>query len=252
MRTASRNPAELADEYVIGLCDTDEQREVEQRLNTDQDIAVHVELARLRFANLDAATPDVAVPENFWSRINSALDVLEAGADAIGSDALETAPSKDASDTVVPFDPQPQKRSRRMTWFVAANIAATLLLALTVFWMSMTRVDPQVVAVLLDDGGQPVAMIEGQQDNTTRVTLLGDIDVPAGSILQLWTKPDPDGAPVSIGIFDEPRQTILEAVGLPAPTTDQLYEITFEQPGGSPTGLPTGPILGKGFTKEPN
>ena len=82
--------------------------------------------------------------------------------------------------------------------------------------------------------------------------MLGDTDVPAGTVLQLWTKPDPDGPPVSVGVFDEPQKTVLEAMGLPAPTVDQLYEITFEKPGGSPTGLPTGPILGKGFTKEPN
>jgi anti-sigma-K factor RskA len=39
--------------------------------------------------------------------------------------------------------------------------------------------------------------------------------------------------------------------GLPAPHPQQLYEITVEPAGGSPTNLPTGPIPGKGLAQEP-
>ncbi|WP_269583192.1 anti-sigma factor [Roseibium sp. Sym1] len=243
-RTANRNLAELADEFVIGLCDPEEQREVEQRLTSEPDLAVHVELARQRFAALDAATPEIEVPAALWSRIEDRLN-------ASGATTSEDNAASRTSTAVTDLAVERAKRRGPLVWTTLASLAASLVLAIALVWNLTTAIDPKVVAVLVNDDGQPVAMIEGTETNTTLVTLLGDTDVPAGSVLQLWTKPDPDGPPVSVGVFDEPKQTLLEAVGLPAPTTDQLYEITFEQPGGSPTGLPTGPILGKGFTREP-
>lgn len=244
MRTEGRNLAELADEFVVGLCDPEEQREVEQRLTSEPELAVHVELARQRFSALDAATPEAAVPVTLWSRIESRLDALEGSMPADAPTSRDEAPVTDLAS-------ERAKRRSPLVWTTLASVAASLILAVALVWNMMTAIDPKVVAVLVNDDGQPVAMIEGTETNTTLVTLLGETDVPVGTVLQLWTKPDPDGPPVSVGVFDEPRQTVLEAAGLPVPTTDQLYEITFEQPGGSPTGLPTGPILGKGFTKEP-
>jgi len=244
VRTEGRNLAELADEYVIGLCDPEEQREVEQRLKSDPYLAVHVELARERFAELDAATREEAVPAKLWSRVEARLD------DPEGSISADTVTSEDKTP-VTDLASERAKRRSPLIWTTLASVAASLVLAIALVWNLMTAIDPKVVAVLVNDDGQPVAMIEGTETNTTLVTLLGETDVPVGSVLQLWTKPDPDGPPVSVGVFDEPKQTTLEAAGLPAPTTDQLYEITFEQPGGSPTRLPTGPILGKGFTKQP-
>ncbi|WP_407815360.1 anti-sigma factor domain-containing protein, partial [Staphylococcus aureus] len=43
----------------------------------------------------------------------------------------------------------------------------------------------------------------------------------------------------------------LDGPALPTPRDNQLYEITLEQAGGSPTGRPTGPILAKGLAKFP-
>lgn len=247
MRTGDRDLAELADEFVIGLCDPEEQGEVEERLKTDTELAAYVERARERFAALDAATPEEALPETLWPRIARRLDALEAEGEE------STVP--ETGTTVTDLASARAGRSAAAGWTgltAVAAVAASLVLAVALAWNVLTAVDPKVIAVLLNDDGQPVAMIEGSENNTTRVTMLGETDVPAGTVLQLWTKPDPDGPPVSVGVFDEPRKTVLEAMGLPAPSLDQLYEITFEQPGGSPTGLPTGPILGKGFSREPN
>lgn len=244
MRTEGRNLAELADEYVIGLCDPEEEREVEQRLASETELAVYVELARERFLALDAATPEEAVPVSLWGRVEAKLDASDDG-------TPNDSPASRNEAAVTDLASEREKRRNPLVWTTLASVAASLVLAVALAWNLMTAIDPKVVAVLVNNDGQPVAMIEGTETNTTQVTLLGNTDVPVGTVLQLWTKPDPDGPPVSVGVFDEPKQTILEAAGLPAPTTDQLYEITFEQPGGSPTGLPTGPILGKGFTKVP-
>ncbi|MTI44462.1 anti-sigma-K factor RskA [Roseibium hamelinense] len=244
MSQTKRPHSELADEFVIGLLDSVEQAEAEKLLETNAGFAALVEGSRRRFSELDDTVEPQELPADMWSRISGGLD------DTAGDAAPQT---DTAPETVVPFArPEKSARPRALIVTTAASLAASLILAIALTWNVMTTVEPKVVAVLLNDDGQPVAMIEGTEDNRTLVTMLGDTEVPAGQVLQLWTKPDPDGPPVSVGVFDTPQKTTLSAPALPSPETDQLYEITFEQPGGSPTGLPTGPILGKGFTRQPN
>jgi anti-sigma-K factor RskA len=244
MRTDRRDKAELADEYVIGLCDPEEEREVEDRLTQDPELVVLVELARQRFSALDATAAEVNVPDNIWRGVERRLDALD---ESLLAPGLRDGTSRAVAD----LGQERDKRSGPLLWTAVSGLAASLVLAVALAWSLLNTVEPRVIAVLVNDAGQPVAMIAGAENNATEVTLLGQTDVPAGTVLQLWTKPDPEGPPVSIGVFDEPKQTLLRAAGLPEPRADQLYEITFEQPGGSPTGLPTGPILGKGLAKEP-
>ena len=129
--------------------------------------------------------------------------------------------------------------------------ARCLLLACLLGWSLLSPPEPMVVAVLLDDRGDAIALVESGPDNTTRVTLLERPDVPAGHVMQVWTKPEEDGPPVSLGLLTSGLSRVLSVQGLPEPHPAQLYEITFEPAGGSPTNLPTGPILGKGLAKEP-
>jgi len=75
--------------------------------------------------------------------------------------------------------------------------------------------------------------------------------MPSNQVMQVWTKPDDDGPPVSLGLLSTGRSDTLTIEGLPTPSPRQLYEITLEPAGGSPTNLPTGPIFGKGLAKAP-
>jgi anti-sigma-K factor RskA len=63
--------------------------------------------------------------------------------------------------------------------------------------------------------------------------------------------PSRERGPVSVGLMDRPRTLELQLGDLPRPSADQLFEITLEPAGGSPTGRPTGPILFKGNTAQP-
>ena len=80
---------------------------------------------------------------------------------------------------------------------------------------------------------------------------LGDIAVPEGRVLEVWTLWDRDVGPVSMGLLDNVRTSQFDRDGLPAPRPEQLYEISLEPAGGSPTGRPTGPILYKGAATRP-
>ncbi|MCF5322271.1 anti-sigma factor domain-containing protein, partial [Pseudomonas simiae] len=71
---------------------------------------------------------------------------------------------------------------------------------------------------------------------------LGVMEVPADKALQFWTKGDGWQGPVSLGLVT-PGQTLSVPLDkLPPLTQNQLFELTLEDPRGSPTGKPTGPI----------
>jgi anti-sigma-K factor RskA len=83
-------------------------------------------------------------------------------------------------------------------------------------------------------------------DGRTDFVALQAIRAPEGKSLQLWTLWDRARGPVSVGLMQELRNAELRLDGLPGATVEQLFEVTLEPAGGSPTGRPTGPILMKG------
>ena len=115
----------------------------------------------------------------------------------------------------------------------------------------MTPQQPRLIVVLLDADAKPVSIVEAFDGQQIRVVPLGRIDVPTDKTLQVWTLPDQRTGPVSMGLLRSVSATTLQGPALPAPQADQLYEITLEPAGGSPTGRPTGPIIGKGYARIP-
>ena len=106
-----------------------------------------------------------------------------------------------------------------------------------------------MVAVLVD-GNRTGAVVHAFADGRVVLLPLTSINVPSGRTLQVWTLPSRERGPVSVGLMDRARTLELELKDLPRPGPDQLFEITLEPAGGSPTGRPTGPILFKGNTAQ--
>lgn len=234
-----RSLSERIDELVLGLASETEAAEIEAICAKDAEAAALLERARRRFVALDETADVLPLPEGFWARVETALAGLDIVTDGVPPSAQ-----------VIELGPL---QHRIKTWRLAAlsGLAATLMLAVTLGWSLLSVVEPMVIAVLLDDQGQPIAVVEGTQRNQTLITMLESARVPDDRVMQVWTKPQDDGSPVSLGLLSTARSLTLSVDGLPPPREDQLYEITFEPLGGSPTNLPTGPILAKGFAKTP-
>lgn len=132
-----------------------------------------------------------------------------------------------------------------------AAIAASLVLATSLTYNLVDTPQPKVIAVLMDAKGAPLVLVEDFGNAAARITPLADFSAPADRSMQVWTLPNKDIGPTSLGILESWRTATLDSRNLPAPHEEQLYEITLEQLGGSPTGRPTGPILVKGFGKVP-
>jgi anti-sigma-K factor RskA len=275
---------EIADDFVLGLLDADEFFQVEARIETDPALAAAVSAARDRFLPLDLSAAPIAVTDGLWARIEQTLPKQSVTtqtattARSTDSDSRGTAGSAvpgaaDVTDAAGPGAaaavPPGASGTGQLTaekaarpaandnlagrWKIGAMLAsaASLVLATGLGWALMRPVEPMVVAVLLNGAGEPQAIVEDFGNDTASIRLLSDFSVPADKVMQVWTLPTREMGPVSLGLLQQAHSATLASPKLPPPHDAQLYEITLEQTGGSPTGRPTGPILVKGFAKLP-
>ncbi|MCG5240500.1 anti-sigma factor [Azospirillum doebereinerae] len=238
MRHDRKDLPEIADEYVLGLLEPSAQAEVEAAMERDAALRAAVAASRERFLPLDTAVEPAAVDEGLWGRIEA---------------ALPTAPAIPAGRSVSAGSSPSSNDNRPRAWRATAlsALAASLLLAVGLAWSLTRTVEPLVIAVLLNETGEAQAVVEDFGNDTAKVRLLNEFAVPADKTIQVWTLPSREMGPVSLGLVRGSQSAVLQAPALPRPRRDQLYELTLEQAGGSPTGRPTGPILAKGFARRP-
>lgn len=227
--------SERADSYVLGLLDASDSAMLEVEMETNSALRAAVAESRDRFLELDLIGSEQPVSPDLWSRIDTSLGKADV---ASSGDQPRQEPGND-------------NRLGRWQKTAYAAIAASLVLATALTYTLVGTSRPQVIAVLMDEKGVPLVLVEDFGNTSARITPLADFSVPAGRSMQVWTLPNKDIGPTSLGLLDGWRTATLDSRGLPAPHEEQLYEITLEQPGGSPTGRPTGPILVKGFGKVP-
>lgn len=238
MKFASENVAHIADEYVLGLLSEADVAEVENEIERNSTLATAVAEARERFLPLDTNVDPAVLSPVLWQAIDARLPeqaTMETPSIAFVSPRVPTA----GNDNI------------RSGWRSAAisAIAASLILAVGLVWSVTRSVEPLVVAVLVNEAGEVQAVVEDFGNDTASIRLLTDFNVPEEKTMQVWTLPSREMGPMSLGLLEDAHSARLSGSTLPKPQDAQLYEITLEQAGGSPTGRPTGPILAKGFAK---
>jgi anti-sigma-K factor RskA len=233
----------LADLYVLGLLDPDAHSEADTRMEHDGTFAARVANAARRFAPLDDSAAPVPLPNGAWERLERRLSApVEQPAARLPSSSVRRGSAANVN---------------RAPWRTAMAMAAALVLMLGLAWPFLraspfgSPAEAAAVAVLLDPKGVPFALIEDFGNGKAAVTTLASYEVPEGESLQVWTKWSEETGPVSLGVLNEFASAPLGTDGLPQPVAGQLYEITLEEEGGSPTGRPTGPILGVGLASIP-
>lgn len=233
---------EVADEYVLGLLEPAEQKAVEAELARNSALRAAIAESRDRYLPLDLTGNPAEVPAGLWERIEARLPDGKPQA-SVGSPTLVQQDARRPS----------ANNSRRIGWKTAAlsSMAATLVLAVALAWSLGRRAEPIVIAVLLNETGEVQAVVEDFGNDVAQIRLLVDIDVPEHKVVEVWTLPSKEMGPVSLGLLEDGTSGRLEGPPLPLPSPSQLYEITLEDDGGSPTGRPTGPVLAKGFAQQP-
>lgn len=135
-------------------------------------------------------------------------------------------------------------------WRGLAALASASSLALALLLAVPERVQPPVVVVLQGTGGDAqgvntfVASVSG--DGRALVTRpLMTVSVQSDRVLELWSVP-PEGAPRSLGLISASGATVIARQRLPAALLKggtAALAVSLEPAGGSPTGVPTGPVL---------
>lgn len=208
---------ELASEYVLGTLPDEQRAEVEQRLKYDIELRAAVDAWEQRLLPLTALAEPVPPSAQLWRRI-------------------------ERSTAHQPADVPWWNLLALWRGLAGAGLVTTLVLAA----LLLTRppvADPTFVVVLVAPQSQaPGWVIQASHDQQIQLIPLGVMEVPSDKALQFWTKGDGWQAPVSLGLV-KPGQTLSVPLDkLPPLTPNQLFELTLEDPHGSPTGKPTGPI----------
>lgn len=223
----------LAGEYVLGVLDGTERDAFERRLSREAALRAHVADWQQRFTDLDNGVAPKDVPSALWAKIEAQLG---------GKQIAQTGPS---------FS---ERLWSSLGFWRGASFAgalASLVLAISVGLLAgRATPTPQIVAVMLTAEGVPGAIAEVHYDGRINVIPIHDFDVPKGKTLQVWTLWDKQKGPISVGLIERTRQALFHRADLPT-GQQQLYEITLEPEGGSPTGRPTGPVLVKGLGALP-
>lgn len=206
---------ELASEYVLGTLPAEQRNEVEQRLQHDAPLRAAVDAWEQRLLPLTALAEPVPPSAQLWRRIE-----------------------RSTASTRTPW------WNLLAVWrgLAGAGLVTTLVLAALLLIRPPTA-DPAFIVVLVAPQNQaPGWVIQASNNQQIQLIPLGMMEVPTDKALQFWTKGDGWQGPVSLGLV-KPGQTLSVPLDkLPPLTPNQLFELTLEDPRGSPTGKPTGPI----------
>jgi anti-sigma-K factor RskA len=236
--TPDRDDRIHAAEFVLGLLEAETYAVAERRLSSDPAFAREVAAWQKHFAAFDDTADPVVPTDELWRRIEAGMGTAV------------------AVPAVAPTGLLPRFWNSLGALRIAALSGVTAALALAVVTTVTVRHAQEVaarkpvyVAILVDDATrQAGAIVNAFADGRAEMIPLVDMTVPAGRSLQVWTLWNREVGPRSVGLLERARATSLDLERLPTTAADQLFEITLEPSGGSPTGRPTGPILYKGTT----
>jgi anti-sigma-K factor RskA len=208
----------LAGEYVLGTLDDAERRAFQRRLLTDPAAVAAVAMWQDRLAPLLLTVPEAVPPATHWSRVGRVrrwqMATAAAALVALVSSGIALRPRAE------PVAPAPQ----------VAQVAPTPLF--------------QSVAALSEQGASPALLVT--YDSAGKVMRVMPVNVAPrpGHSLELWVIAG-KAAPKSIGLMREDGAMALEKMALDM-QQQMTIAVSVEPKGGSPTGLPTGPVIYSG------
>jgi anti-sigma-K factor RskA len=210
----------VAAEYVLGTLQGAARRRFERSLKDDPRLRQLVAQWQERLAPLDEMIEPIKPPARVWRSIEERVRWW--------------------SD--VPF------------WRGASIVSAACALLLAVYIaLVIPREREMMVVVMSADQGAPAMTVSWPMQSRgapkLRIRVMGHPDMPPGTSWELWMLPGADQKPVSLGLIGTAPMQELPIPAQLAPMINRAAGLAMSQEpaGGSPTGLPTGPVLYKGL-----
>jgi anti-sigma-K factor RskA len=234
----------LAAEYVLGVLEGADRESVIRRADQDDALSAAIRDWEERLAPLAAVVTPVAPPPALWQRVEASCGLM-------------TAPL--SPPAVAAPAPTVQRRGvwealgfwRGMT-ALGFGLAAAIAVVAVVNRPAPPAPAPApqiplASAVLVPPKGEPAFVAEATPDKTIVLRPLQQLAVASGKDYELWALPDGATVPKALGVIMAAGQTVTVPPSLHGPM--QLM-VSLEQKGGSPTGLPQGPVLWQGHISE--
>lgn len=215
MKSKGEYDSALAAEYALGTLRGSARLKFEQRIRNEPALAALVGRWQTLLAPLDDALTPVPPPERVWKKIRLSLPV-------------QVTPRR--------------KHWDYLGWALAAGLAALLLVPR--FISQPQDFSPAVVLNGSQQGGGQWIVSMDSTRRHLKLTPLNPTALNLANSLQLWVIP-PGEKPRSLGLLAAEKSTEL-ALRQTQLAAGMTLAISLEPAGGSPTGLPTGPVLYSG------
>ncbi len=211
----------LAAEYVLGTMPALVRQRFERLLAADPELRRAVEDWHARFDPINYGAPVREPPARVWRAIERRLALP--GQPAMRTGWLDS-----------------------LAFWRGATIAAAALATAIVLYVAVrpAPAPATVVAILSDDKGEPGWIaLGGEHGSDVEVAPVGQIAIDAGHAFELWAIAG--GTPHPLGLLqpETGHPLAVQAALVPA---NGVLAVSLEPVGGSPTGLPTGPVQYKG------
>jgi len=218
----------LAAEYVLGTLRGRARARFESLMRYDPALRRLVSDWEARVTPLAVAAGEIAPPARVWAALSRRI----AGA-------------------------RPDAGARGLAFWrgLAVTSTAFVLILATFIGMAPKPEPPMaMVAVMNDDKGQPAMVVswppmKGMRDPHIRIKVVQAHPVMApGTSWEMWMLPGGQAAPVSMGLISIDRDQVMRIQPALAEKMGGAWGIAMsvEPEKGSPTGVPTGPVIFKG------
>jgi len=224
-----------AAEYALGVLTAPERAEAERRIKTDSTFAALVGWWEERLSALLDALPGQTPPRVVWMRIAAQLGLER------------SAPAGERGFW-----------SNIAVWRAATGAFAVAAAASVAVIMLSPETPTQVVSPVTPPAALTAVGMLKAEDGPTSFVVTFDranqrlIIAPVGASgapdksFELWMLPN-GGDPVSMGMLDENGVMTIGTDKLVGPDGERAaLAVTIEPRGGSPSGLPTGPVIASG------
>lgn len=210
----------LAAELALGVLEGAERTAAERRAARDHGFAQLVDEWEQRLAPWAAEIAEVAPPPQLWDRISG--DLPEASGPGLWHNLTFW----------------------RGLSFAAGALAAACLAAL-IYVGTLTQQQPLVATI--EGGGHRHFVATVDSGRGTVAIVPAGFSSDATRVPELWLIP-PDGRPRALGLLRADQTVVLT---LPPDLaalakSNAVLAVSLEPPGGSTTGLPTGPVIATG------
>ena len=216
-----------AAEYALGTLDAAERTAIDARRPREPDLDAAIALWELRLTPLLDEVEPVSPPPTLRASIEAAID-------------------RPAGETVADLTALRRRLGRWRTAAVASAALAACLAGVLVVWELAAPPPGTFVAVFHDGDTQPRFLMSVDLESRELTIRPITAEPVADKTYQLWIVGEGiSPVPTSLGLLQDVSGTThrrLEQFD-PARLRTATFGISLEPPGGSPTGLPTGPAL---------